>query len=218
MYIVEGNIGAGKSTFLKLIKEHAPSITVAPEPLEKWQDKTYGQSLLTSFYENPMRWAYTFEALTLMCRVKDHLYEQRKNNPFHIMERSIYSGYYCFAKNSHEQGFLSDIEWKIYQEWFQFLTNKCFLPKGFIYLEVDPEIAYKRIGIRNRTAEKNIQFNYIREIDHKHQDFLLNKKNIDPMLAQVPVLRIDCNIDFEHDSKKMAEYIETIKTFLHDTA
>jgi len=33
MYIVEGNIGAGKSTFLKLLSQHVPQVTVVQEPV-----------------------------------------------------------------------------------------------------------------------------------------------------------------------------------------
>ena len=63
MYIVEGNIGAGKSTFLQLIDTHMPDVSVALEPVNNWQNQIYGQSLLTNFYKNPKPWAYTLETL-----------------------------------------------------------------------------------------------------------------------------------------------------------
>lgn len=49
MYIVEGNIGAGKSTFLNLIGIHMPHVSIALEPLNNWQSEEYGQSLLKNF-------------------------------------------------------------------------------------------------------------------------------------------------------------------------
>ena len=110
MFIVEGNIGAGKSTFLTMVAKAAPHISVVLEPLHNWQRQTQGQSLLVNFMNNPGRWSYTMETLTMMCRVKDHLQEQSNPNPSRLMERSIYSGHYCFATNGYRNGFLTNLE------------------------------------------------------------------------------------------------------------
>ena len=55
MYIVEGNIGVGKSTFLQLIHHLDPTIAIIPEPKENWAQRVYGQSLLANFYQDPQR-------------------------------------------------------------------------------------------------------------------------------------------------------------------
>ncbi len=78
MYIIEGNIGVGKSTFLRLVSEQLSDVNVVFEPLNKWQDTVYGKGLLTNFYEDPRRLAYTFQLLPLICRVQDHRVEQEK--------------------------------------------------------------------------------------------------------------------------------------------
>ena len=49
-FIVEGNIGAGKSTFLKIIQKHL-DVQVVFEPHEKWQKVIDGQNLLDKFYK-----------------------------------------------------------------------------------------------------------------------------------------------------------------------
>ena len=38
IFIVEGNIGAGKTTFLKKIEETLPDSQVIYEPLYKWEE------------------------------------------------------------------------------------------------------------------------------------------------------------------------------------
>jgi len=86
MFILEGNIGAGKSTLLKLIKEQLPHIPVALEPVDDWQKQIYGQSLLTNFYQNSKRWAYTFETFTMINRAKEHI-ALHAHNALHIVER-----------------------------------------------------------------------------------------------------------------------------------
>lgn len=218
MYILEGNIGAGKSTFLRLAAQHLPDIKAILEPVNNWQHSVYGQSLLTNFYENPQRWAYTFELLTMICRVQDHLKEQDETPAIKIVERSIYSGYYCFAHNSYAQGFLSETEWQLYEQWFSFLIpNKCQPPRGFIYLRVSPEVAYERIKKRNRHAEKTLSFAYLKQIHKRHEMFLLKKEGILPHLKRVPILILNCNEEFEQNPAQLHRHMHTIQSFLIQT-
>ena len=218
MYILEGNIGAGKSTFLSLLAQDAPSISVALEPVHTWQNQIYGQSLLAHFYQDPKRWAYTFENLTLISRVQNHLIEQQSNHPLRIVERSIYSGNYVFARNSYESSFLTPIEWHIYQEWFTFLTQgKCCKPQGFIYLRVSPEVAFERIKKRNRLAEKKLTLAYVRQVHEKHEAFLMQKHAICSFLTKVPILTLDVNQEFEHNSENLSKHVQQVKKFLYKT-
>ncbi|PKN03669.1 hypothetical protein CVU75_01055 [Candidatus Dependentiae bacterium HGW-Dependentiae-1] len=218
MYIVEGNIGAGKSTFLKLLTKQAPEISIVLEPVYNWQDKTYGESLLANFYQQPKRWAYTFETLTMMCRVKEHLLEQENTNPNRIFERSIYSGHYCFAKNSFANNFLSAVEWHMYTDWFNFLVpNRCQNPLGFIYLRTAPDICYERAKKRNRSAEKTLQLSYLKQLHQRHDDFLIEKTQVIPQLKETPVLILDCDQEFEADSKKFQEHVAAVQKFLTQT-
>lgn len=216
MYIVEGNIGAGKTTFLKLIQERLPEMAVVFEPLHNWQNKVYGQSILSNFYKDPNRWAYTMETLAMACRVQEHLTEQENPNPFRLMERSIYSGHYVFATNGYHNGFLTELEWQIYLEWFKFLvTGRCKAPQGFIYLRTDPEVAYERIKRRNRLAEKTISLTYIKQIHDCHEDFLVHKKDLLAELLQVPILILDCNEEFERNSEQFAMHAGELASFVN---
>ena len=218
MYIVEGNIGAGKTTFLNLIKKELEQLTVVLEPIHSWTDQSYGQSLLANFYHNPKRWAYTLETLAMMYRTRDHLEHQKKTNQTIIMERSVYSGHYCFAYNSYTSGFLNDIEWQIYKRWFDFLINrKCRKPYGFIYLQLSPEISYQRIQKRNRKEEKELSLEYLQHIHTRHQEFLIQKKNVSKELKDVPVLIINCDKDFEKDKNQMQKHFDALNLFLAQT-
>lgn len=218
MYIVEGNIGAGKSTFLKLLEQKLPNISVTLEPIHNWQGTVYGQSLLSNFYQEPKRWAYTMETLTMICRVREHIAQMQKNQPNRIIERSIYSGHYCFAQNGFEQGFMNEVEWKTYETWFNFLIpNRCKAPLGFIYLRVDPEIAYERIKKRNRLAEKTITLQYLRQVHAKHESFLIQDKKSLPNIGITPVLILDCNEDFETDENILQEHLNKIQHLMATT-
>ncbi len=217
MYILEGNIGAGKSTFLRLVKQQLSDISIALEPMDNWQKQVYGQSLLTNFYQKPKRWAYTLETLTMMSRIMGHLAEQKHANATRIMERSIYSGYYCFAHNSYAQGFMTGLEWHMYQEWFNVLVKKCKNPRGFIYLRVTPEVAYERIRKRNRHAEKTLSLAYLKQIHHQHELFLLKKQHTISPLKDIPILVLDCNKEFETNMQEMHQHIHALQNFLMQT-
>lgn len=218
MYILEGNIGAGKSTFLKLLEQHAPAVQVAQEPVNTWQKNVHGQSVLANFYEDPHRWAYSMETFTMMCRVREHIQDQEHAVFGRIIERSIYSGHYCFSQLGYKNGYMDTLEWNMYEAWFNFLIpQKCRPPHGFIYLQTTPDIAFKRIKKRNRLAEKQITYAYLKQTHEYHEKFLLHKENILPSIAAVPVLVLDGNHDFEQDLELFATYVEQIQNFMMQT-
>jgi len=217
MYFLEGNQGVGKSTFLKLLTKHLPHIDIQLEPLENWQKKRHGQSLLKSFFDDIPRWAYTMDTFTLMCRVKEHLVNQKNTNLSRVLERSIYSGYYGYALSGYTLGGMTNMEWELYNEWFDYLTTNCKPPIGFIYLKVDPEIAYARSKKRNRAEEASATLDFFRLLGTLHDNFLIHKKEVKPQIKDVPVLVLDCNEEFESDKTKLEEHLHNVQAFLLDT-
>lgn len=213
MYLIEGNIGAGKSTFLQMVKNHLPYLDVIFEPVNVWHTAEHGKSLLQNFYTDTKRWAYTMESFTLINRIFENSKVVTHTHP--IAERSIYSGYYCFAKNSHENGFMDRLEWNVYEKWFQFLTShhSYVTPKGFIYLRTTPSIAYERIIKRSRSAESLISFDYINQIHARHEDLLLNTNKTE-LHTGAPVLVLDADIDFEEDLAAFNEMLAKLQAFI----
>lgn len=218
MYILEGNIGVGKTTFLELLSKNLPEIKTFYEPLDNWNKKVYGQSLLANFYKDPKRWAYTMETLTMMSRVKQHLTDQLNQNQKFVVERSIYSGHYCFALNGYQHGFFTEIEWEVYTQWVNFLVNqKCSTPHGFIYLKASPDICFSRIQHRNRLSEKDITLSYIKQLDEHHDNFLVKKEEIFENLKNVPTLVLDCNKDFIQNEQVLNTHLYKVKKFIEQT-
>ena len=218
MYIVEGNIGAGKSTFLKLIEAHAPEITTHFESFANGHTDKQGPELLNNFYHDPARWAYTLETHVMMTRVQNHQLLQAQKNKNAIIERSIYSGHHCFAQNSYANGFMSLVEWHMYNQLFNFLIPTiCKAPLGFIYLRVTPEIAHQRIVKRNRPGEKTITLDYLTQIHERHESFLVSEKRKLPYISITPVLILECNDEFETNRVKLHEHIAQVKQFLKYT-
>jgi len=218
MYYLEGNIGVGKTTLVSLLPRYMPELEITPEPREAWSKLSFGQSLLGSFYKEPKRWAYALETLTLVCRFQNQMREQSKINPERLLERSMYSGFYCFAASGHKNGFLTKTEWQIYSRWVNFILDTQFHPPyGFIYLKAKPEICFERTQKRNRVEERSISLEYLQQIDEAHSRMLIQKQNVHESLKSAPVLVLDCDGDFLKDKSLLEAHIAKIKEFILET-
>eukprot|EP01083_Nonionella_stella_P006369 18487_1 len=80
---IEGNIAAGKSTFLNILKGEIDFVVV-PEPVSKWQkidtkstepsqSQDNGGNLLDMFYQDPVRWSYTLQSYAFLSRMREQM-------------------------------------------------------------------------------------------------------------------------------------------------
>jgi deoxyadenosine/deoxycytidine kinase len=216
-FIVEGNIGSGKSTFLSIMKNNL-NIDVIFEPTDKWQKINNSQNLLNLFYKDMNRWSYTFQSYAFVTRVQSQLEKEkisRKN--IIVSERSVYCDRFCFGKNCFERGVMSKLEWSLYKEWFSWIVKTCLTkPSGFIYLKTSPEICLTRLQKRLRNEESSITLDYLVSLHNKHECWLIEKKIEESFLANVPVLVLDCNKDFENDFTQRKILLEKTRTFINE--
>lgn len=215
LLMIEGNIGAGKSTFLKILKKHL-DVDIIFEPTDKWQNLDDQNNLLNLFYKDTKRWAYTFQSYAFISRIQTIL-EYQKTSPTGVqfLERSIYCDRYCFAKNCYETGFMTKLEWEVYKEWFAWLAQKYApRPSGFIYLQTDPQTCYERIAKRSRHEESEVALEYLQKLHDRHEDWLVSQKNVFSYLQSVPVLILDCNKEFENDMQVQKEHMHKIREFI----
>jgi deoxyadenosine/deoxycytidine kinase len=214
-FIVEGNIGAGKSTFLQILKQYL-NVQVMLEPHEQWQNIGNGYNLLDLFYKDPKRWAYSFQSYAFVSRIAlQNAYTRTNPYAVQILERSVFSDRYCFAFNAYELGYMNALEWKIYQEWFAWLVDTYVTkPDGFIYLRTNPSVCYNRLKKRSRDEEATVSREYIEKIHEKHENWLMEKKGIESSLAQIPVLVLDCDADFETNKAEQERHVEQVGAFV----
>lgn len=213
--IVEGNIGAGKSTFVKILAEYLEACPIF-EPSKQWQHVPGdGGNLLDAFYKDIKRWAYTFQTYAFVTRVvaQERGEESCKEN-YLFEERSVYSDRYCFAKNCFEMGVMTGLEWSLYQQWFSWLVEGyTYKPHGFVYLRVTPKLCYDRIKIRSRSEESEIPLDYIEKIHQKHDEWLIEKKDLFPFLQDVPVLVLNTEGDFENNEIERLKLVHQVSEF-----
>ena len=172
---IEGNIGAGKSTLLKILQNALGEdrIEILPEPVHKWTN-CRGSNLLGTFYEDPKRYAYTFQSFAFITRLMSQQQPQMKE--IRILERSSLSDH-CFAQNCYETGLMNEVEWAAYQEWWNFFSRSMpGTPDGIIYLRATPRTCHRRVNIRNRNEEEGVSIDYLQQLHDHHEKWLPNKE------------------------------------------
>lgn len=213
LLVIEGNIGAGKSTFLRCLGD---SLLAEPifEPHEKWQNiGGGGENLLDKFYSDTKRWAFTFQKYAFVSRVMEQEQAVRQHSVA-VLERSVYSDRFCFAKNCYEMGFMTEVEWNLYRQWFGWLVDQhATKPTGFIYLRADPQVCYERMVKRARSEEASVSFDYLKRLHDRHEQWLMHKHDLVSYLRDIPVLVLDCNRDFEHDQHELTRHLDSVSLF-----
>ena len=207
---LEGNIGTGKTTLgQKLVEKYKDSEFIT-EPVNDWiniKDNDDKQNILEKFYINKERWGYTFQTFAFLTKAK--LISNPQEKSIRFLERSILTDKNVFAKALYESGEMSNIEWKMYLEWSEWIykeiEEKVGPHDGIIYIRCDPQISYNRVKIRSRTEENLIPIEYLEKIHKYHDEWLINNNN---------VIVIDVNNDFENNEKELEIIINKISEFI----
>jgi len=181
---IEGNIAAGKSTFLEELKDRYacnPNVVFLDEPVELWgniKDK-YGVSMLQKFYSNPKKYSFAFQMMAFISRqsmLRKKIEELQSNAQSEtkqviITERSVLTDKCVFAQMLYDDGMMEDVEFQIYTNWFEEFSVKQL--DKVIMLQSAPEISYERVIKRGRPGEV-ISLEYLEKCEKYHEKMLLD--------------------------------------------
>ena len=216
MFYIEGNIGAGKSTFLTLFKQYMTnniqSSTLLLEPVERWLNTkdSNGKHILQYYYEDQKKYGFAFQMNAFISRVLEIEEMKSKGCDVNFVERSVYTDKNVFTTLNYENGNIGEIELKVYEDWFKVLTEKFDVgPSGFIYLKTSPETCFQRIKKRSRSGESDIPLEYLEQLDILHTIWLEDEKK-----KGVKVLEIDVSEDYIESPEKQEEMFRKIKDFI----
>lgn len=181
MYIaIEGVIGVGKTTLARML---APSFE-AELLLEVFEENPF----LSDFYSDRARYAFQTQIFFLLSR-----YHQQRRGVTALVEsgKSLLSDY-TFAKDSlFARINLQGDELEMYKRVHEALAEKIPMPNLLVYLRADTDVLMQRIALRDRSYERNMERNYIADLNRAYEEFF--SKPYDG----TPVLTIDTNpLDF----------------------
>jgi len=171
---IDGNIGSGKSTIVKKLKDqfiNEEYIIFLEEPVNEWiKIKDDKKNIIEKFYEDPDKYSFPFQMMALISRFKILNDTMTKYpNSIIITERSLYTDKHIFAKMLFDSNKINTFEYQIYNKWFDEFVKK--LPEHkFIYLHTKPDTCIKRIKTRARDGEDKIDIEYLNKCNEYHDD------------------------------------------------
>ncbi len=177
--VIEGNIGAGKTSFATRFAEESDARLI----LEQFEENSF----LPKFYEDPARYAFPLELSFLADR-----YQQLKTQftttdmfkPFTVADYFIFKSLIFASRN------LEQLEFGLYSKLFTIVSSVVPKPDLIVYLYLNLDNLKKNIQKRGRPYEQNIQFEYLDKIQNGYLDFLRQQSDL-------RVILIDTNeIDF----------------------
>jgi deoxyadenosine/deoxycytidine kinase len=204
---IDGNIGAGKSTFLAALAEAMPEVDVVQEPVGEWMTlkNAEGKSLLELFYEDKRRWAYTFQNCAILTRlrtIRDAIASTKKR--VIITERSVLTDRFVFAEMLRTSGDIDNLEWQLYMKWFDAFAAD--LPiRGIVYLTTGVCTSAGRIVARGRHGEEHIPLDYLSALDNHHHHWIAS--------TDLPVVQISTEptVPVDHNIEQVRAFIEKLK-------
>lgn len=177
--VIEGNIGAGKTTLAQMISEKHRAKLV----LEQFADNPF----LPKFYQNQEQYSFPLEMAFLAER-----YNQlnRELSHFDLFSPFTVSDYYFMKSLIFAQNTLQPDEYNLYRQFFTIIYDKVPKPDLYVYLHKDTDLLLKNIARRGRSYETYITKEYLEKITQGYFGYFRQQSDF-------PILIIDTNgIDF----------------------
>jgi deoxyguanosine kinase len=191
--VIEGNIGAGKTTLAGKIADQFDARLI----LERFADNPF----LHKFYNDPDKYSFPLELSFLADRykqLKEELVAQELFKTFTVAD------YYFMKSLVFAASTLTGDEYSLYRQIFYIIYGSLPKPDIYVYLHLTPERLLQNIEKRGRNYEKSITKEYLKKIqDNYFTFFRQNPEN--------RYLIVDINeIDFVENENHYTRIIDTI--------
>ncbi|RMF64417.1 MAG: deoxynucleoside kinase [Bacteroidetes bacterium] len=195
--VIEGVIGAGKTTLARLLAERFNARLV----LEEFEDNPF----LARFYEDRARWAFQTQLSFLASRFRQQQ-NLLKRDLFHQLVISDYA----FDKDrifAHLN--LEGDERQLYDTLYNLMQPAVPVPDLIVYLQSTTERLLQNIAKRGRSYEANMDPEYIDTLNRAYNHYFFH-------YTKSPLLIINTtHIDFVAHPDELEELVRQIMTIRH---
>lgn len=194
---IEGPIGVGKTSLSEAVAE-LQSFHLLKEIVEE-------NPFLTKFYDNIEAWSFQTEMFFLCNRYKQ-LSDIKQE--IVVKETPIVADYHLFKNLIFAKRTLERSEYKKYEEIYKILTKDMPVPNIIVYLHASQETLMKRIALRGREFEKNMDPAYLKQLSEDYHTFIESFEEVHP---EIPVLRFNGDdFDFVNNEEDLSFILKEI--------
>uniref|UniRef100_A0A914UY95 Deoxynucleoside kinase domain-containing protein n=1 Tax=Plectus sambesii TaxID=2011161 RepID=A0A914UY95_9BILA len=209
--VVEGNVGAGKSTTLDLIQTLSSDVVIMHEPFDVWTSLAAPDgehiNMLENFYDDPAKFSMLFQVLvqSSYSRAFFQAYELAEQNKarYLVVERSFPASQQIFTAVIRQKKQMSDAEFAILEH--SMATAAQINPKLFecdhlIYLKCPAEVCMDRKIARSRPEEMAaVTIGYLLQLEEAYERWFA--RGFSPLNAhKTTIINTDCSMSALKDS------------------
>ncbi|MBM6771728.1 deoxynucleoside kinase [Bacillus cereus] len=174
---VEGPIGVGKTSLAKEISTHM-QLHLLKEIVDE-------NPFLGKFYEDIDEWSFQTEMFFLCNRYKQL---EDINIKYLNQRKPVVADYHIFKNLIFASRTLKDSQYDKYMQIYRILTQDMPVPNVIVYLTASLETLQKRIAMRRREFEKNMDPNYLLQLTKDYETAMDAFKKDHP---EIPVLKFN---------------------------
>jgi len=192
--VVEGVIGAGKTSLARLLSEHLQARLV----LEEVEENPF----LKDFYRDRAQFAFQTQMHFLFSRYQ----QQRSLRQMDLFSERMVSDY-LFQKDRIFAGLnLSERELALYEKVVGWLELEVTRPDVVVYLQAATDTLMDRIARRGRPFEKDMDRGYIAALNEAYNHFFFH-------YVEAPLLVVHTDgIDFVNDPDDFQDLLRRIRS------
>jgi deoxyguanosine kinase len=184
--VIEGNIGAGKTSLAHLLAQHFNGDLL----LEEFAENTF----LPQFYNDPERFAFPLEMSFMAERYRQlkKMFDQRSfGKP--VISDYLFDKSLLFARVN-----LKENELKLFENFFNLIRESIAKPDLLVFLKKEVGHLKKNIAKRGRSYEKGIKDGYLENINDSYEEYLSSTPGIKKIIINSSELDFVLNKkDFE---------------------
>jgi deoxyguanosine kinase len=190
--VIDGPIGAGKTTLAKILAAETGARVV----LEKVEENPF----LRRFYEDPGQYALQTQLFFLLTRYR----QQEELAQRELFSQNLVSDYLFAKDHLFAQVNLDSDEFSLYRQLFGLLDSRLPKPDLVIYLQARTDVLLERVRKRGVEYERNLTPEYVRRIAQAYRDFFFH-------YDETPLLVVNCSeIDFVAHEDQTADLLREI--------